>query len=115
MKYKNYDAAVRFDDETETFYGEVINTRDVVTFHGRSVAELKREFKNSVEDYLQFCEERGEEPAKPFGQFFLRIFTRSAPALFISSKLQGRSINSVSRSISKVRRIELAIKMDGKR
>lgn len=95
MKYKNYDAAVRFDDETETFYGEVINTRDVVTFQGRSVAELKREFKNSVEDYLQFCDERGEEPDKPFsGNFILRISPDLHKRLFINSKLQGKSLNS---------------------
>ncbi len=62
MKYKNYEAAVEFDDEIEMFHGTVVNTRDVITFYGKSVAELKREFKKSVDDYLDFCRERGEEP-----------------------------------------------------
>ncbi len=96
MKYKNYDAAVRFDDETETFHGEVINTRDVVTFQGRSVAELKREFKNSVEDYLEFCSQRDEEPDKPFsGNFILRISPDLHQRLFTNAKLQGKSLNSL--------------------
>ncbi len=74
MKYKGYEAAVKFNDEIELFHGEVVNTRDVITFQGKSVAELKREFKNSVEDYLEFCRERNEEPDRPFsGNFVLRI------------------------------------------
>jgi predicted HicB family RNase H-like nuclease len=96
MKYKHYEAAIKFDDETEQFYGEVINTRDVVAFQGRSVAELKREFKNSVEDYLEFCEQRGDEPDKPFsGSFILRISTELHQRLFTNAKLEGKSLNSL--------------------
>jgi len=40
MKYKNYEAAADFDDEIEMFHESVINTRDVITFYGKSAAEL---------------------------------------------------------------------------
>lgn len=40
---------------------EVAGLRDVVTFQGRSVEEIEESFRNSVEDYLEFCEERGFE------------------------------------------------------
>lgn len=66
MKYKDYEATVKFDEETEVLYGEVINTRDVITFQGSSVEELKKAFEDSVEDYLEFCRTRNEEPDKPF-------------------------------------------------
>lgn len=96
MKYKHYEAAVKFDNETEQFHGEVVNTRDVVTFQGRSVAELKREFKNSVEDYLDFCAQRGEGPDKPFsGNFILRISPDLHKRLFTHAKLQSKSLNSL--------------------
>jgi predicted HicB family RNase H-like nuclease len=65
MEYKGYVGKVEFDDEAGIFHGEVINTRDVVTFQVLSVAELKMAFKESVEDYLAFCASRGEEPDKP--------------------------------------------------
>ncbi len=45
MEYKGYRAKVEFDDEFELFHGEVIDTRDVITFQGGSVRELKKEFK----------------------------------------------------------------------
>jgi len=62
MKYKDYEAAVDFDDETKMFHGAVINLRDVITFYGKSMAQLELEFKNSVEDYLEFCARRKEQP-----------------------------------------------------
>jgi predicted HicB family RNase H-like nuclease len=58
MEYKGYVGRVEYDDEAETFHREVINTRDVITFQGATVAELKKAFRDSVEDYLSFCAER---------------------------------------------------------
>ena len=55
MEYKGYIGKVEFDDEAEIFHGEVINTRDVITFQGTTVAEIKQAFHDSVEDYLDFC------------------------------------------------------------
>lgn len=96
MKYKNYEAAVEFDEEIEMFFGTVINTRDVITFYGKSVAELKREFKNSVEDYLEFCHERGEEPDRPFsGNFVVRISPSLHQRLYSAAKKAGKSLNAV--------------------
>ena len=66
MKYKGYLARAEFDDEADIFHGQVINIRDVVTFQGKSVAELRQAFEDSVQDYFAFCAERGEEPERPF-------------------------------------------------
>lgn len=66
MTYRDYKAVVRFDEDAGIFHGEIINTRDVITFQGSSVKGLKKAFEESVEDYLAFCEGRGEEPDKPF-------------------------------------------------
>jgi len=40
MNYQGYMAKVEFDDQAGIFHGQVINTRDVITFQGTSVAEL---------------------------------------------------------------------------
>ena len=45
FNYKNYIGHVNFDDDAEVFHGEIINTRDVITFQGTSVRELKKAFK----------------------------------------------------------------------
>ena len=48
MTYKGYGAAIRFDDEADIFHGEVTGLRDVVTFQGRTVDELKSRFRNPL-------------------------------------------------------------------
>ena len=57
MSYKGYTRHVEFDDEAGLFHGEVWGLRDVVTFQGKSVDELSQAFKDSVDNYLEFCEE----------------------------------------------------------
>lgn len=65
LEYKGYVGEVEHDEHADLIHGEVMNIRDVVTFQGTSVSELNAAFQSSVDDYLQFCGERGEEPEKP--------------------------------------------------
>lgn len=94
MNYKGYEATIEFDDEAEVFHGDVINLRDVVTFQGVSVEELKSAFRASIEDYLTFCKERGEEPEKPYsGQFVVRTDPAVHRAVVTAAKRAGVSLN----------------------
>ncbi len=65
MKYKGYIGRVEYDDEAGLFHGEVINARDVITFQGTSVEEIKREFQLSIDVYLDFCAEHDKTPDNP--------------------------------------------------
>src|SRR3990172_10721575 len=95
MEYKGYIGHVEFDDEADIFHGEVINTRDVITFQGKSIAELKREFKTSVDVYLAFCEKQGKEPDKPFsGKFLVRLGPEEHRKVFAAAKREGKSLNA---------------------
>lgn len=95
MEYKGYFAKVNFDDEANVFHGEVINLRDVITFEGETVHELRAAFKDSVEDYLEFCAERGEEPEKPYsGKFLVRVEPELHKTLVIQARKKGKSLNA---------------------
>ena len=88
-------ASVKFDDEANIFHGEVNNTRDVITFEGTSVKELKEAFKESVEDYLAFCKGRGEDPEKPFsGRFIVRLSPRQHRKIYVAARQSGKSMNA---------------------
>jgi predicted HicB family RNase H-like nuclease len=94
MEFKGYIAKVEFDDEADVFHGEVINTRDVITFQGSTVKELKREFHASVKDYLDFCSARGEAPDKPFsGQFMTRVSPELHREVTVAAIAAGKSLN----------------------
>jgi predicted HicB family RNase H-like nuclease len=95
MQYKGYSANVLFDDENDLFHGEILGIRDVVTFQGKSVAEIRKAFKESVDDYLEFCRQRGESPEKPVsGRFMLRISPQLHRELCKAAGQSGQSLNS---------------------
>lgn len=104
LEYKGYIGHAEFDDEANIFHGEVINTRDVITFQGTTVRSLVKSFHDSINDYLAFCKERGEEPDKPFsGKFNVRISPDLHREAFIAAKKHGCSLNNlVTEAIKKV-------------
>jgi len=94
MEYKGYVAKVEFDDEADSFHGEIINLRDVITFQGQTVDELRQAFQESVEDYLAFCAERGEQPEKPYsGKFSVRMDPELHRKITIQARTTNKSLN----------------------
>ena len=95
MEYKGYFAKVEFDDEADIFHGEVINLQDVVTFQGQTVDELHKAFRDSIDDYLEFCAQRGEEPAKPYsGKFMVRVEPELHKAIALKARQDSTSLHS---------------------
>lgn len=95
MEYKGYFGKVEFDYDADTFHGEVINLRDVITFEGETVSELRQAFADSVEDYLAFCEERGEAPEKPYsGKFIVRLAPELHKSVATCAQKKGKSLNA---------------------
>lgn len=95
MRYKNYEGKVEFDEDARIFHGEVVGTKDVITFQGTSVDELEKAFHDSVDDYLDWCAARGKEPNKPFSG---KIPFRTTPDLhryiFEQAKRHNASMNT---------------------
>jgi len=95
LEHKGYVGHVEYDDKAEIFHGEIINTRDVITFQGKSVDELQAAFVDSIEDYLEYCIKRCEKPEKPFsGKFVLRTSPDLHRELFLAAKKAGKSLNA---------------------
>lgn len=79
MKYKGYTGHVEYDGEAKIFHGDVLGIKDVVTFQGTTVDEIEKAFKDSIDDYLAFCKERGEKPEHPCKTFFCCSISRREP------------------------------------
>jgi len=109
MEYKGYVGKVEIDEEAGILHGEVINIRDVVTFEGQTVDELQQAFRDSVEDYLAFCAQRGEAPEKPFsGKFVIRLPAELHRRAYVKAKLADKSLNSWVREV-----LETAVQEQG--
>ena len=95
MNYKGYGCTIRFDDEADIFHGEVTGLRDVVIFQGRTVDEVNSAFRESIDDYIEFCVRRGETPDKPYsGRFLLRVDPALHRRLVELGMNEGESLNS---------------------
>ena len=65
MKYKGYWAEIKYSDEDECFCGIIEGLKnDIISFEGTTVKELKKDFKEAIDYYLQVCKENNEEPEK---------------------------------------------------
>ena len=67
MRYKGYVGSIQYSAEDGCFIGDVLGIRDMISFEGESVSELRTDFENAVDHYLASCRERGIEPGKPRG------------------------------------------------
>jgi len=102
MEYKGYIGNITVDTDAMIMHGDVINTRDVITFQGTSLKELTKAFHESVDDYLKWCEEDGIDPEKPYsGKFNIRIAPELHQKAAIAASLNGLSLNRfVERAIT---------------
>ena len=94
MTYKGYSARVEFDAEDRIFVGHLAGVRDIVGFHGASVAELEAAFHEAVDDYLAACKKLGQEPNKPFsGRVMLRLPPEVHARASARATVEGVSFN----------------------
>ncbi|MBV8780677.1 MAG: type II toxin-antitoxin system HicB family antitoxin [Phycisphaerae bacterium] len=96
MIYKGYVGKVELDEEAKILHGGVVGLRDVVTFQADSAANIESAFKDSVDDYLAFCKQRGEAPERPAsGRFLVRLDAGLHRQLTMLAELRGTSLNSL--------------------
>jgi predicted HicB family RNase H-like nuclease len=62
LTYKGYTASIEVDVDAGILFGRVLDINDVITFKAKTVEEAKKEFQISIDGYLDFCQELGEEP-----------------------------------------------------
>lgn len=75
LKYKGYTGSVEFSPEDNCFFGKVQGIKgNLISYEGTSVDEIRHDFEEAVDYYLESCRERGIEPAKPYsGRLIIRM------------------------------------------
>ena len=95
MTYKDFAARVEYSEEDGCFVGRIAGIRDVIGFHGETVAKLRSAFKEAVEDYLATCKKLGQAPNKPYsGQFRLRLAPELHARAAMVAESRGKSLNT---------------------
>jgi predicted HicB family RNase H-like nuclease len=73
----------------------VIDLNDEIYFEGDSVDAIEASMRRAVDHYLEVCEARGEEPARPFsGKLNVRLGSDLHRAAAVAAAAEGESLNS---------------------
>ncbi len=96
MNYKGYFGSVKYSEEDECLHGKLEFIRALINYEAEDVKSLRKVFEEAVDDYLELCDEQGEEPEKPLkGNFNVRTGAELHLKAAKYAKDNGSNLNSV--------------------
>lgn len=94
MTYRDYAAAIAYDDADGLFFGRIAGIRDGVGFHADTVEGLRAAFREAVDDYIETCRKIGRRPQKPYsGRMMFRVDPEVHRRSALAAEIAGRSLN----------------------
>ena len=94
MSHMGYTARVEYDERDDIFVGRILGIRSIISFHGATVAELRAEFEQAIEEYLADCKTEGVQPEKPAsGKLLLRVPPEVHGRALVAAQAAGKSLN----------------------
>ena len=96
LKYKGFFASVVFSDEDNILFGKLEGIDDLIMFEGSSVSELKKMFKEAVDDYIEICKQTNKPCMKSFkGSFNVRVKPEIHQRASMVAIAKGISLNQL--------------------
>jgi predicted HicB family RNase H-like nuclease len=100
MTYKGYIGTVEYSEDDACLFGRIAGIRDIISYEGESVVEIRHAFEEAVDDYLQHCVQTGKEPNKPYsGKFVLRVDPALHANLAVKAQANNMSLNQFAAEV----------------
>ena len=94
MKHKGHTARIDYDERDDIFVGRVLGLSAIVSFHGETVSELRKQFRIAIEAFLRDCKAKGIRPEKAAsGKLMLRVPPEVHGAALVAAQAAGKSLN----------------------
>ena len=94
ITYRGYIARIEPDLDDEILVGRIINTRDIIGFHGETISQAVESFHAAIDEYLEDCRQRRIDPNKPYsGKFNLRLPPELHSEIASAAAKSGKSLN----------------------
>ena len=95
LEYKGYKGSVEYSKEDNCLFGKVQGlSKELITYEGQTLEELRKDFEEGVDSYLAFCKEEGVVPAKPYsGKLNLRMSSELHSRVAAIVAATGTTIN----------------------
>ena len=96
LEYKGYHGSVEYSPEDRCFFGKVHGIRALITYEGTDVDSIEKEFRASVDEYLDLCDKEGIKPEKEYsGLFQVRVSPDAHRELALKAECEGKKLNTV--------------------
>ena len=80
---------------TRFFSERYLGIRSLLSYEGDSLRGLRQDFEDVIDDYLEACAEKGEEPEKTYkGSLNVRVSPELHRSLATYSQSRGQTLNS---------------------
>lgn len=95
FEYKGYSGSIEYSAADDVMHGKVLGIRSLLSYEGDSIKNLRKDFEETIDEYIADCAEEGVEPEKPYkGSFNVRVTPELHRSLAIYSASHGRTLNS---------------------
>ena len=100
LEYKGYSGSIEYNKSDNYLYGKIIglDKGTCITYEGNTALELYEDFKGAIDDYLDYCKDKGIKPKKSYsGTLNIRIPSEIHCQAAMMAERKGTSINSIIR------------------
>lgn len=96
LEYKGYTGNIQYSKKDNSLQGRLLGIKAVITYEGTSVDEVKADFREAVDIYLDYCKSEGITPEKPFkGLFNVRVSSEMHKQLAYLADEKDQTMNSL--------------------
>jgi len=96
LEYKGYRGSVEYSADDRVFHGKVLGIRSYITYEGADANKIEKDFRDSVDFYLDVCEKQGRKPEKEYtGTFQVRVSPETHRKLVQIAEESGKKLNTV--------------------
>ena len=103
LRYKGYSGTVEYDESVNRLVGKVSGLKQaLILYEGDTVENLKKDFEEAVDDYLETCKAEGRVPEKPYnGKLLLRMTSQLHSEAADKASSLGISLNEfINRAVA---------------
>jgi len=95
LEYKGYKGTVGYSKEDDCLVGKVIGMHDaLILYEGKTLDDLKEDFRNAVDSYIESCLANGNVPKKPFsGKLIVRMPSELHGRIAVAAADHNTTIN----------------------
>ena len=95
LEYKGYKGSVEYSKEDNCLFGKVQGmSKALILYEGQTLDELRKDFEEGIDSYIEGCKADGIEPAKPYsGKLNLRMSSELHSKLAAFVAATGMTIN----------------------